>query len=145
MSLGRASPHGISRDTVGWHQVPVDPYLQAHSWICEFQKSEGSYWSLAGTCSGPAPPFPRAVSWGVNLPLCWILPSAAWGTSLGTSFTQSRRVGGRTHWVSQEDSWMSFLGHLLSQVLLQGHTQADSDTFCKLLLKRKDCISLCFC
>lgn len=43
MSLCRASPHGISGDTVGWHQVPVDPYLQAHSWTHEFQKSEGSY------------------------------------------------------------------------------------------------------
>lgn len=107
MSLGRASLHGVSGDTVGWNQVPVDPCL-AHSWIHKFRSQKIATDHL----QEHALALPRAVSWGV-LPISVLDPALT--QQPREQALLSRRAGGRAHWVCWEASWMSFLGHQLRQ------------------------------
>lgn len=60
MSLGRASLHGVSGDTVGWYPVPLDPCV-AHSWIHEFRSQKIATDHLQEHALALA----HAVSWGV--------------------------------------------------------------------------------
>lgn len=71
MSLGRASLRGVSGNTVGWHQVPVDPVL-AHSWIHKFRSQKIATDHLQEHALAVA--LPRAVSWGV-LPIFGLDPA----------------------------------------------------------------------
>lgn len=100
MIRGRASLHGVSGDTVGWYQVPVDPCV-AHSWIHEFRSQKIAADHLQEHDLALA--LPRAVSWGV-IPIFLCVGSSP--SSLGDKL-HSEWEGGRTHWVS--------LGHLLRQ------------------------------